>query len=176
MLFNENGASVVAESMDFTVDEMGNIMEQAIIESCTNEEIREFLSDPSAVNEAIRQEIVTEKNIVRLDRKTKLSRAQKMAEFEIAKKKGDRDFRKLLTVWRMERELEENIHKKYGQQAKSLGKKNFDASLHKKKATSSAIIKKAAANAKKQFNPELKCKGTNKPVKPLPVQIQAARI
>lgn len=177
MLFNENGASVVAESMDFTVDEMGNIMEQAIIESCTNEEIQEFLSDPSAVNEAIRQEIVTEKNIVRLDRKTKLSRAQKMAEFEIAKKKNYIGFRKLLTVWRMERELEDDIHKKFGQQAKALGKKNFDASLHKKKSgTTSAIIKKAAANAKKQFNPEIKSKGTSKPVKPLPVQIQAARI
>lgn len=178
MLFNGNGESV-SESieMGFTAEEMGNIMEQSILESCTAEEIQEFLEDSAAVNEAIRQEIVTERNIVRLDKKTKLGRAQKMAEFEIAKKKGDRDFRKLLTVWRMERELEAKIHKKYGNQAKSLGKKNFMASQQKKRGGSaSSVINKATKNAKKQFNPEIKSKATTKPVKPLPVQVQMTKL
>lgn len=173
MLFNSEG-SVSADSMDFTVEERANIYEQSILESCSPEEIREFLEDSAAVNEAIRQEVVTERNIVRLDKKTKLSHAQKMAEFELAKKKNDRDFRKLLTVWRMERELEAKIHRKYGQQAKSLGKKNFAESLRKKKnggAKLSTISKKAESNIKKQFNPEIKDKGTTKPVKPIPVSI-----
>lgn len=173
MLFNSEG-SVSADSMDFTVEERANIFEQSILESCSAEEIREFLEDSAAVNEAIRQEIVTERNIVRLDKKTKLSHAQKMAEFELAKKKNDRDFRKLLTVWKMERELEAKIHKKYGQQAKTLGKKNFNESMRNKKNTTgklSTISKKAENNIKKQFNPEIKTKGTTKPVKPLPVSV-----
>ena len=174
MLFNSEG-SLNAESMDFTVEERANIFEQSILESCTTDEIRDFLEDSTAVNEAIRQEVVTERNIVRLDKKTKLSQAQKMAEFELAKKKNDRDFRKLLTVWRMERELEAKIHKKYGQQAKALGKKNFAESLRKKKnggsGKLSVISKKAENNIKKQFNPEIKDKGTNRAVKPLPVSV-----
>ena len=183
MLFNENGESIVGESaVDFTVEEMGNIMEQAILESCTSEEIEEFLQDSAAVNEAIRQEVVTERNIVRLDKKTKLSRAQKMAEFEIAKKKNDKDFRRLLTIWRMEREAEARIHKKYGAQAQVLGKKKFNESLHKKKnaGNKSSVINKATNNAKKQFNPEIKSKESSRPtatkIKPLNVQVPLAKL
>jgi hypothetical protein len=144
------------------------IFEMAIMESCSADEIQEFLQDAKAVNEAIRQEIVTEKTIVRLDKVAKLSKATKMAEFEIAKKKNDRDFRKLLTVWEMEKKLEDILHKRYGQQAQSLGRKNMADSVRRKNSAGmSNVVKKATAGIKKQFNPEVKTKGTKTPQKPV---------
>ena len=131
-----------------SVRETSMMVEALILEHSTPEELREFLSNSSETKDAIKNEILTERTIVRLDKKARFSRGLKMECFAIAKKKKDPKFLKLLTIWRMERMLEEYIVKKYSNQARPIAKAN----LNKIPAARSAIIKKAINGAKAQFN------------------------
>lgn len=165
MLFGTNGLNLPDVDNDvLTEDASSLIMEMAILDAVSQEELRELCENTTELNNLVRNEIVQERTIVRLDKKAKLSKAIKAAEFEIAKEKNDRNFRRLLTVWRMERELEKAIHEKYYSQAKSRAMKT----MHQKKVVSSpnALVKKAAAGVKSSVNPELKVKPKKK-IKPM---------
>jgi hypothetical protein len=84
-----------------------------------------------------------ERSIVRLDKEARKNRAYKMAIFQTAKEKGDRDFKKLLTLWKLERFLEGKLEKRYAAQAKQLAKN----ALKKAKATKSKVVGKAVNKA-----------------------------
>ncbi|MNT62767.1 hypothetical protein D3C72_2005220 [compost metagenome] len=89
-----------------------------------------------------------EKSIVRLDKKARLNHAQRMAVFQIAGEKNDPLFKKLLTVWRMERNLEDKLNRKYNSEALRRARNT----VRKASNSKSGIVKKAAANVQKQFN------------------------
>ena len=93
------------------------IIEAAMLESLSAEEIEDFVSDPNATDTAVTEGVVLEKTIVRLDKKARLQNYYKAAIFTIAKEKNDRDFKKLMTVWKAERVLEAKLEKKYGNEA-----------------------------------------------------------
>jgi hypothetical protein len=114
MLF-ENG--IMASAEDMSTESRSAIIEAAIMESCTADEISDFVSDPDATSAAVTESVLLEKSIVRLDKKARLQGYYKAAIFTIAKEKNDRDFKKLLTVWKSERLLEARLEKKYGNQA-----------------------------------------------------------
>lgn len=146
MIFGKNG--FVSEENESTVEESSLILEAAIMDTFSNEEIEEALENTHDIDIAVNQGIVMEKTIVRLDKKAKQNKAEKMAIFTLAKERKDPDFKKLLNVWRIERFLEAKLEKKFGAKAKTKAREVMrNASKSKSK-----MIKTATAKAKKMVN------------------------
>lgn len=147
MLFNNNG-SVIPETDEISLEATSYISEMMMLDTLTSEDIRSFCESQEEVDAAIADGILMERTIVRLDKKAKLSKATKMAVFTIAKEKNDQDFKKLTTVWRMERYLEAKLEKKYLNEAMRRAKKSVAKSANSKSKT----VKKAASTGKKDLN------------------------
>lgn len=155
MIFGNNGSF----ENNYETEEMSNeslslITEAAMLDALTEEELDAFLESSSDVNAMLRQEVLMEKSIVRLDKKAKLSRAHKMAIFTMAKEKNDRDYKKLITIWRMERVLEAKLYKKYSNQAMSRAK----ASLKKIAKAPTMVTNKLVKQTNKMLNSGIKKK------------------
>lgn len=148
MLFNRKDG-LIAEEEVLSTEATNYIMEAFLKESFTEDELSMFLENQTEVDDAISNNILMEKTIVRLDKTAKLSKAKKMAIFTIAKEKNDPKFKKLLTVWKMERYLEAELEKKYGNEASRRAKKAVADSAKKSKGT---LIKKVAERTKDSFN------------------------
>jgi len=149
LLFGSTGQPVADnDDVELGLESEALIMEAALLENLNPEELDEFISDHNEVNAAYQDEVLLEKSIVRLDRNARLSQAQKVAVFTIAKQKNDPMFRKLLTVWRMERYLEAELFKKYGNQAMRLARQT----VSKASKSRSSTVKKVAQRAQSQFN------------------------
>ena len=74
------------------------ITEAAILEGLSAEEAGAVSEDAQLCQDLIKQDIVTERTIVRMDKKAKLSRAFRTSVFTIARRKKDVKFKKLLTI------------------------------------------------------------------------------
>ena len=135
-----------------TLEDQSSILEGYMLDSLTDEELLEFISNPQEVNENIRQEILTEKTIVRFDRAAKISRAQKIAIFTIAKQRKDQLFKKLLTLWRMERYIEARLFKKYGTQAMRSARQSVATAARNPSPTMKKVVNRVAMKAKRQIN------------------------
>ena len=147
MLFNKNG-NLNQEEEVLSTEAVNYIMEAFVKEEFTPDEMSMFLENQTEIDDAINNNILMEKTIVRLDKKAKLSKARKMAVFTIAKEKNDPKFKKLLTVWKMERFLEDYLDKKYGNEASRRAKKAVSNSA---KSSNGTMIKRAAERAKNTF-------------------------
>ena len=101
------------------------ITEAAILEGLSAEEAGAVSEDARLCQDLIKQDIVTERTIVRMDKKAKLSRAFRTSVFTIARRKKDVKFKKLLTIWRMERNLEAYLIKKYRSEALRMAKESL---------------------------------------------------
>ena len=145
MLFNREGS---IDTEVISTESQAYIMEAAMLENLSQEEISAFLENSTEVTSAVNENILMEKTIVRLDKKAKLSKAHKMAIFTIAKEKNDPKYKKLVTVWKMERFLEAYLAKKYGNAALRRAKET----MRNSSKSSSSVIQKVAANAKSQLN------------------------
>lgn len=155
MIFGNNGSF----EHNYETEEMSNeslslITEAAMLDALTEEELDAFLESSSDVNAMLRQEVLMEKSIVRLDKKAKLSRAHKMAIFTMAKEKNDRDYKKLVTLWRMERVLEAKLYKKYANPAMSRAK----ASLKKIAKAPTTVTNKLVNQTNRMLNGGIKRK------------------
>lgn len=139
MLFNEE-SSIKFNNDDLDAQTEALILEGALMD-LTSEEIETLLENTSDVAECIAENIAMERTIVRLDKQAKLNKAKAMAVFSIAKEKNDPMFKKLMTVWKWERFLENKLTKKYGNEAARRAKKAAANS-----AKSKSNINKAAAN------------------------------
>lgn len=149
MLFGRRGLEPTQyHSEEITQESLAMIMEAAMADALTQEELEAFLENYNEVSNAIGEEVLMEKSIVRLDKQAKLSRAQKVAVFTVAKEKNDPLFKKLLTVWRMERFLEAQLFKKYGNEGMRRAKKAMQQGSQSK----SNLVKKVAKNLQKQLN------------------------
>ncbi len=128
------------------------ITEAVLVDNLSNEEITELTESSAVCGDLTSLGIVTEKTIVRLDKKAKISRAYKTAVFTIAREKKDRDFKRLVTVWRMERALEAKLMKKYHAAAMKRAKASVTKLNSAKKDTKKGVLAKAVSKAKSQFN------------------------
>lgn len=116
MLFdNESGAMTTDTEM--STEARSCIVGAAMYESLATDEINDFVSDPSATTTAVTEGVLMERTIVKLDKQARLQSYYKAAIFTIAKEKNDRDFKKLLTIWKTERALEAKLEKKYKNEA-----------------------------------------------------------
>lgn len=147
MLFDYSGNNV-PETEEMSAECQSLIMEGAMLDTMDNTDISMFLENFDEVNAAISEEIVTEKTIVRLDKKAKLSKARKAAIFAIAKEKKDKLFNKLLWCWKLERFIEAKLEKKYGNEATRRAKK----AMADAKNSKSNIVQKVADKAQSMFN------------------------
>lgn len=122
-------SSQLAGDEEITREAAQLILESVIFENANDEEILELTENHRLVNDLIEMDAVEEKTIVRLDKQARISQTQKIAVFTIAKERNDPDFRKLMTVWRMEKNLEDKLMKKYGSEglrrAKTTVQKNY---------------------------------------------------
>lgn len=88
---------------------------------------------------------ILEVSIVRLDKKAKKQRAYKMAILQCAKDDDNKDYKKLETLWRMEKFLFRKLEKKYMQRARSRMKQTGN----KVKSGNNPIIKRAGSNLRR---------------------------
>ena len=121
MLFNKTSLD---EVMQISEESNAMIAEAMISDQLTKDEICELTSCAEACNELKDLGIVTEKTIVRLDKRAKLSRAFQTAVFTIAREKKDPLFNKLALNRVKERQLRQQIFKKYGHMADRIAKKS----------------------------------------------------
>ena len=141
MIFDDNG--LIINEFDNETEVNALIIECAILDTFSNEEIESLTENTYDLGKAINEDILVERSIVRLDKEAKKNKAYKMAIFQIAKEKNDRDFRKLLTLWKLERFIEAKLEKRYGAQAKQLAKQ----AMKKSKNTKSKAVGKAVNKA-----------------------------
>jgi len=140
MIFDDNGLIINEYSNETEVNAL--IVECAILDTFSSEEIESLTENTYDLGKAINEDILVERSIVRLDKEAKKNKAYKMAVFQIAKEKGDRDFKKLLTIWKLERFLEGKLEKRYSAQAKQLAKQAMKKSKNSKsKAVGKAVSK-----------------------------------
>ena len=140
MIFDKEGLEIYDYDNDSEVSSM--IIECAILDTFSTEEIESLTENTYDLGKAVNEDILVERSIVRLDKEAKKNRAQKMAIFQIAKEKGDRDFKKLLTLWKLERFIEKKLEKRYAAQAKQLAKETLKKSkMSKSKAVGKAVDK-----------------------------------
>lgn len=128
------------------------ITEAALIEGLSPEDAAGVLEDKQLLDELKTNEIVTERTIVKFDKKARLNTAYKTAIFTVARRRKDAKFKKLLTLWRMERQIEAYLMKKYHSEAMKIAKE----SLKRKKLPSGSgqhagAVRKAIATAKSQL-------------------------
>ena len=141
MIFDDNG--LIINEFDNETEVNALLVECAILDTFSNEEIEALTENTYDLGKAINEDILVERSIVRLDKEAKKNKAYKMAIFQVAKEKNDRDFRKLLTLWKLERFIEAKLEKRYGAQAKQLAKQ----AMKKSKNTKSKAVGKAVNKA-----------------------------
>ena len=110
-----------------------------------------------------------ETSIVRLDRKSRLKHLRKANVLNLARKSNNAKYKKLLTVWKMERELESDLDKIYGAKASTLANqqirnwatngvkkipKAYPDTVVGKGKPSSQVAQRAVNQGKKFFNPK----------------------
>lgn len=144
--FSETEYGTVTEGFDaeeVSLEDEALIMEGAMLDGLSNEELEVFLENGAELRAAVGEEVLLEKTIVRLDKKAKLSKARAMAIFSIAKEKKDVKFKKLLTLWKLENKILKYLEKRYGSLATVRAKKTMNS-----KKSKSPSVKKAISKAK----------------------------
>lgn len=122
----------IAENVEFesmTESQMADIlsvaMEEAVVEGLS-EVINDEKESGNAVGEGTIMEgvlpedaAVMEVSVVRLDKKARKQRAYKLAILQCAKDDDNKDYKKLETIWRMEKFLFRKLEKRYMSRARS---------------------------------------------------------
>ena len=117
---------------EISLESMQIINESLIMNFLTEEEQDALLESPQEYQGLINADIVQENTIVRLSKKDRISQIQKVAVFTIAKEKSDPLFKKLLTVWRMEKTLEGKLFDKYHSEGLRRARKTVQANYRQK--------------------------------------------
>ncbi len=141
MIFDDNG--LIINEFDNETEVNALIIECALLDTFSSDEIESLTENTYDLGKAVNEDVLVERSIVRLDKQAKKNKAYKMAIFQVAKEKGDRDFKKLLTLWKLERFIEKKLEKRYAAQAKQLAKQ----AMKKSKNTKSKAVGKAVSKA-----------------------------
>lgn len=152
--------SVVLESVnadpEYDLEDEVALMEAVLMDGLSQDELEAFLESADEINDSIEGEVLLERSIVKLDKFAKLSRAKRVAIYNIARRKKDPDMKKLVTLWKMEARLQKRLIKKYGNEAGREAKQM----VNKKATSNSKSVKKAAEKAKAMFNKEVPVRGS----------------
>lgn len=121
------------------------IVEQMLLSELSASEIENLTENSEELLTMQEEGILQEKSIVRIDKLGKRTRAEHQACFVIAREKKDRDFNKIIRVWKMKAILKERIIKRYINEAR----KRVRANANKLARSSSFTARKVAARTKK---------------------------
>ena len=134
--------NLVSESTEVEVDPgyiddvaMESMQIAIIKEHLTNDELKQF------VEEGAKLGVVTERNIVRLDKKAKQEQAYRVAILQCAAEANNPKYKKLRTLWKMEAKLYSELERQYRGKAKARAKeavKNLRANGKPKMGTVAA--------------------------------------
>lgn len=144
MLFSENGTMDSFDNENLSVEDTALLIESALLDTLSSDELKAFLENKQDVEDALDDQVLLEKSLVRLDKQARLNRATKQAVYQIAAEKNDPKFKKLLNVWRLERHFKKYLFEKYGSMAEARAKKAIMAA----KKSKSATVKKVAEKKK----------------------------
>lgn len=146
MIFGASGLNTNGQD-EFTIEEEA-LLTEAMLLDAGPDVVEELLESNAQVDSLLQQEVLMERSIVRLDKNAKINRAYWTAIFNIARKKKDSKYKKLVTLWKMEKQIEKYLEKKYGNEARRIAKK----SVNKKANSTSKAVSTATAKAKTMFN------------------------
>lgn len=142
-IWDENG-NIVDQEEDFSTEDMALVVEALIMDNLSNEEIEMMLENYAPdFYKAVDEEIVQERSIVRLDKTAKLSKATRVAEYNMAKSKNDPLFKKLQTLWAAERYINDKLHQRYGMKAKTVAKQAMAQAAKSKSNVMQKVMNKA---------------------------------
>lgn len=128
---------------DREVDDLMNTVATPMLladELKTESDYKEFVESVD-YDIAIAEGFYTERTIVKFDKTARLAQLYEVALASIARAKRDRDYRKLETVYAMERRLKAKLRKKYGPQAEKKAKEY----LQRAKKSKSGVLSKVAS-------------------------------
>jgi hypothetical protein len=149
----QSGSVDVAEAMEYesmTESDMSQIMQVAIEDIAIESVIEELSENQSAsLLEGVLPEdlVVMEKTIVRMDKNAKRQRAYKLAILQCAKEDDNKDYKKLETIWKMEKYLMRRLERKYAARARS--RMHQTSKKASKKTTLGSKLKKHLSNGPK---------------------------
>lgn len=142
MIFDDFGYDI-SDSENMSDFARAAIIESAMYDLLTESELEDFVCSSYETVNAVREGVLLEKSIVRLDKKARYQNYYKAAIFTIAKEKGDRDMKKLMTLWKAERVLEAKLEKKYANEAKKRAKQAMADAKKSKSNIIARIAKKS---------------------------------
>lgn len=148
-MFIVDGQSIMNENQNIGAEIPENdaiICEAILMDNLTQEELTALAESKTDCNILMNEQILQERNIVKLDKYAKKDRAFTQSVLAIAREKNDRDFKKLITVWKMKKYLVAKLKKKYKTQAEQ----RVRANMRKMSASKSPVAKKVADKVSKE--------------------------
>ena len=127
-------------------DTIKRVATPIIIEDMLNDDEIAVLKESIDADILCTESYLNERTIVKLDKGAKRKQLIKVASLTIAKEKKDPLYKKLMTVWKMERALEAKIYAKYEAQSKQRANKY----LKNAKNSKSPLLKKAVSKITKK--------------------------
>lgn len=120
----QNGSVNIAEPVvheSMTETQMAQIMQIAMEDVAIDDMMESVTQEADSLLEGVLPEdaVVMEKTIVKMDKQAKKQRAYKLAILQCAKDDDNQDYKKLETLWKMDKYLMRRLEKKYAQKARS---------------------------------------------------------
>lgn len=119
------------------------LAEALFMSTLSSEELEALTENTRELAELCDLGILSEKSIVKFDKKAKLKRAEAQACLMIAREKKDRDFNKLLRVWKMRKFLLDRIYTRYIGQARGRARQMVKNVGKAKGSTAKKVVKRA---------------------------------
>lgn len=116
-----NGAVIIESAGDMALletmsdEDLSQLLAITLEDTFGPEELERFVAEMAVADNV---NYVEERTIVKLDRKAKKHRNYKVAILQCAKDGNDPNYKKLCTLWKMERFLMRKLEKKWGTKAK----------------------------------------------------------
>lgn len=122
------------------------LAECALLGALNSEELDNLSENTSELEQLQAEGLISEatKTIIKFNKKDQLKRATAQAVLIIAKEKNDRDFNKLVRVWKMRKALLTKLDKKYHTQAVARAKQMVK-NMNKSKSSAAKKVAKRTA-------------------------------
>lgn len=127
--FVKEGATKKEEELreDEFTEELEKVVKEAFILMETKSSEVEQFKNSQERKDLEEEGVVTERTIVKLDKKAKLAQLEKIAILQLAKEAGDKYFKKFVTWKKTEKMLEEKMSQKYGAKAQAIARKMLNS-------------------------------------------------
>ena len=149
---NELSGNDVDEAKPLTAEEtekvdnaVKRLATPIIVDDILGEDEIAVFKESADIDIACDEEYFSERTIVKFDKHARRRQLKKVAIFAIAKERKDPLYKKLNTIWKIERNLEAKLYKKYGTQADARVREYISNAKKSKSSTIKSVAKKMAA-------------------------------